>query len=278
MEDPGSERAASERRTATNHASTLRIVAVVAILALLLGVAIGAVVAGGGNNSSTAGVSPSVTPAPDSSPTSVAVLPNIPQLIANARQSVVLIDVQIPVQFGPRTTISEATGTGFVFTADGLIVTNAHVVSGAQSISVTLPDGTSLPGTLSGMDESADIALVQVDRTGLVPLPIGSSAGLKAGDFVLALGNALALKGGPTATHGIISALGRTVTVENHTLRNLIQTDAAINEGDSGGPLLNAAGEIIGINTIASTNAENIGFSIPIDDALAVIARLQSGG
>ncbi len=215
---------------------------------------------------------------PETTPTAVASLPNVPLIIANARPSIVLIEVQVPVQFGPRTTISEASGSGFIFTANGLIITNAHVVSGAQRITVTLADGSSLPGTLEGVDEAADIALVQIDRTGLVPLPIGNSADLQAGDFVVAIGNALALKGGPTASYGIVSALNRTVAVENQTLSNLIQTDAAINEGDSGGPLLDAAGEVVGINTIASTNSQNIGFCIPIDDALDVIARLKAGG
>ncbi len=257
----------------------LRLVVFVAVVALIVGVLAGSLVTGAiDHNSNASDRGPTASTAGAPTPTAVVVLPNVPQIIANARPSIVLIEVEVPVQLGPRTTISEATGTGFVFTADGLIVTNAHVVSGAQSIEVTLADGSSVAGTLAGMDLAADIALVQIDRTGLVPLTIGSSSNLKVGDFVVAIGNALALEGGPTASHGIVSALHRAVSVENQTLNNLIQTDAAINEGDSGGPLLDAAGAVVGINTIASTNAQNIGFCIPIDDALDVIARLESGG
>jgi putative serine protease PepD len=206
-------------------------------------------------------------------------LPDIPTIISDISESVVTIDVKSRVSFGPRTIEQEAAGTGFVFSSNGLIATNAHVVEGASSISVQLPDGSSLVATLVGSDATHDLALIHIDRADLVPMPLGNSSDLQVGDLVIAVGNALALEGGPTASMGIVSALGRTVTTaEGDTLSHLIQTDAAINEGNSGGPLTDRAGDLVGINTIASTGAENIGFAIAIDDALPVLQALQAGG
>jgi S1-C subfamily serine protease len=166
-----------------------------------------------------------------------------------------------------------------VLAADGIIATNAHVISGARAITVLLPDGSVLPATVVGTDAANDLAVVRIDRTGLMPMPLGKSADLRVGDLVIAVGNALALEGGPTASMGIVSALNRTVTTtDGRTVTHLIQTDAAINEGDSGGPLTNRSGQLIGINAIGATGAENIGFAIAIDEALAILERLRTSG
>ena len=134
-----------------------------------------------------------------------------------------------------------------------------------------------------GVDTANDIALLKVtDRHGLVAAPIGDSSTLDVGDDVVAIGNALALEGGPTVTRGIVSALGRSIEDETGTLSGLIQTDAAISSGNSGGPLVNASGQVIGLNTAVATSsqnvsAENIGFAIPINQALQIVANLRTG-
>jgi putative serine protease PepD len=206
-------------------------------------------------------------------------LPNIPLVIEEVRESVVSIEVTVMVQLGPRTAVEESAGTGFVISADGMIATNAHVVSGAQKITVTFSDGATATATLVGSDTRADLAVIRAGRTGLTPLAVGSSAEMRVGDMVMAIGNALALEGGPTVSLGIISAKDRTITAQDgSSLSHLIQTDAAINEGDSGGPLVNASGKVIGINTISASEAQNIGFAIAIDEAMEVIDGLNEGG
>lgn len=170
------------------------------------------------------------------------------------------------------------TGTGFVASADGLIYTNAHVVGDAATVTVTLADGSTKDGTVVGTDATDDLAVVKVDATGLTPLPIGQAQDVRVGDPVVAVGNALALPGGPTATAGIVSALNRSIDTNNgEHLARLIQTDAAINPGNSGGPLLNAAGAVIGINTAGANNAENVGFAISLDTALPILQELSTG-
>ena len=172
-------------------------------------------------------------------------------------------------------------GTGVVLTADGEILTNAHVVDGVSSINVTLAgESQSRPARLIGADRAADLALLRIDATGLPVAELGTSADVAVGDDVVAIGNALALRGGPTVTRGIVSALDRTLETPVGAMTGLIQTDASISSGNSGGPLVDATGKVIGINTaVASggggTAAENIGFAIAIDNARAVIERLR---
>lgn len=159
--------------------------------------------------------------------------------------------------------------------ADGLIATNDHVVQGAQSITVVLANGRSLPATVVRQDPSADLAVVRVAARDLPVAPLGDSRTLRVGDPVVAIGNALALPGGPTVTDGIVSALGRTIeTNKGAHLRNVVQTDAAINPGNSGGPLVDATGHVIGINTAAASDGQNIGFAIGIDGARNTIESL----
>ncbi len=191
-------------------------------------------------------------------------------LIDGALPSVVSITVSLPQGRGA--------GTGFVVSDDGRIATNAHVVADAGTIEVAFHDGTTAPATVVGVDRTDDLAVIKVDRTGLAPLPLGTSADLKMGEPVVAIGNALDLTGGPTATEGIVSALDRHITTdEGGSLSHLIQIDAAINPGNSGGPLLTLDGKVVGINSAASVSAQNIGFAIAIDTARPIVEQLEAG-
>lgn len=159
------------------------------------------------------------------------------------------------------------TGSGFIVRPDGYILTNAHVVRGGSKIKVSLNDKRTFPGKVVGVDNFSDLAVVKIDATGLPTLKLGTSNGLRPGEFAVAIGSPLGFD--HTVTLGIISAVGRAVTDVNGNI-NFIQTDAAINPGNSGGPLLNLSGEVIGVNTAIQANAQNIGFSIPVDIARTV--------
>ncbi|MDQ1505619.1 MAG: serine protease Do [Actinomycetota bacterium] len=172
----------------------------------------------------------------------------------------------------------EGAGTGFVIGSDGVIVTNNHVVAGAQSIEVVFADERKMPARVLGKDPTTDLAVVKVDASDLPTAALGDSDRLKVGDDVVAIGNALALEGGPTVTRGIVSAENRTITAENGIrLEHVLQTDTAINPGNSGGPLVNSAGEVVGINTAVAGDAQNIGFSIAITPAKPIIEELRQG-
>ncbi len=177
-------------------------------------------------------------------------------------------------------------GSGFVVRSDGIVVTNYHVVEGATQITVITPppDSKRYPARVIGGDPSADLAVLKIEATGLPTVPLGNSSALQLGQRVVALGYALALKGGPTVTSGIVSALDRTISAQDpncrtgcqngtRTYTGVIQTDAAINPGNSGGPLVNLAGQVVGINTAGDQGAQNIGFAIAIDTAEPIIAR-----
>lgn len=200
--------------------------------------------------------------------------------LTRVEPSVVSVTTRSVVYSGSYNEIAEGAGTGVVLTAGGEVLTNAHVVASAQSIQVVIP-GSSVkhPATLLGENTGADVALLQVQGvSGLKTAPIGSAGSLQVGDQVIAIGNALALEGGPTVTLGIVSALDRAIQTETGTLTGMIQTDAAISSGNSGGPLANAAGEVVGINTAVASSgqgmqASNIGFVIPIAQALAIAAE-----
>jgi S1-C subfamily serine protease len=172
----------------------------------------------------------------------------------------------------------EAAGTGFIVSADGKIVTNDHVVAGAQQVEVTLPDGTTKPAEVLGADQNADLAVLKIDGSNLPTAKLGDSNDVAVGDPVVAIGNALALQGTPTVTEGIVSALNRTISEENGVrLQHVTQTDAAINPGNSGGPLVDSQGQVIGINTAVAGQAQNIGFAISIDQAEQVLGQLENG-
>jgi Do/DeqQ family serine protease len=163
------------------------------------------------------------------------------------------------------------TGSGFIIRPEGYILTNAHVVRGATKIKVALSDKRTFDAQVVGTDGFSDLAVVKIDAANLPVLKLGSATNLRPGDFAIAIGSPLGFD--HTVTFGIISAMGRTVTDVNGNI-NFIQTDAAINPGNSGGPLLNLDGEVIGVNTAIQANAQNIGFSIPIDVAKEVVESL----
>jgi len=168
-------------------------------------------------------------------------------------------------------------GTGFIISPDGQVVTNAHVVENAVTIKVMLSDGTVESAELVQKDPTRDLAVLKIQGDNLPSARLGNSAELEVGDEVLAIGNALGLGDTPTVTTGIVSALDRQLHLAGNRLTRLIQTDAAINPGNSGGPLVNAKGEVIGVNTAIAGNAEGIGFAISIDHARPVIETLQTG-
>ena len=175
--------------------------------------------------------------------------------------------------------VFEGAGTGVVLSAEGLVLTNAHVIAGSEDISVRVFDGSSHPALVVGSAPEADLAVIQVEGAGeLSAATLGSSSDLQVGEPVIAIGNALNLGGRPSVTTGIVSATDRTITSPEGSLTGLIQTDAAINVGNSGGPLVDAAGEVIGINTAILEDTQNLGFAIDIDSARPIIEDLSQGG
>jgi serine protease Do len=172
-------------------------------------------------------------------------------------------------------------GSGIIISSDGYIVTNNHVVEDADKVTVTLSDGRTFEATIVGTDAQTDLAVVKIDASNLDYLHFLSSSleQLSVLDPVVAVGNALALPGGPTWTSGVISNLGRSIELNTGVVLNdLIQTDAAINSGNSGGPLVNTAGEVVGINTALASSAENIGFAISTDTIIPVVQGLITEG
>jgi len=172
-------------------------------------------------------------------------------------------------------------GSGIIVSPDGYIVTNNHVVENANKVTVTLSDGRTFEATIVGTDAQTDLAVVKIDASDLSYLHFlkDSLEQLSVLDSVVAVGNALALPGGPTWTLGVVSNLGRSIQVDTGVVLNdLIQTDAAINSGNSGGPLVNMAGQVVGINVAIASNAENIGFAISTDTAIPVIQSLITKG
>ena len=180
---------------------------------------------------------------------------------------------------------SSAAGTGIIATADGYILTNKHVINGATKVTVILDDGTTYEDvSVVAVDPLDDIAYLKIkDVSDLTPATLGDSKTIKVGQQVIAIGNALG-EFQNTVTSGIISGTGRSVTASDgsgynvETLTDMIQTDAAINSGNSGGPLVNAAGEVIGVNTATSSAAENMGFAIPISSTKGMLAQLIDSG
>ena len=170
-------------------------------------------------------------------------------------------------------------GTGIILQSDGYVLTNNHLIDGAESIVVTLHNGESYPARLVGGDPNPDVAVVKIDAMGLEPARPGRVESLQVGEDVIARGHALALPGGPTVSKGVISALGRSVEAGlQDTFVDLIQTDASINPGNSGGPLVNDRGEVVGVNTASFSGGQGINFAINIDDAMVVSRQLIEQG
>ncbi|HZC33018.1 MAG TPA: trypsin-like peptidase domain-containing protein [Candidatus Bathyarchaeia archaeon] len=209
---------------------------------------------------------------------------DITGIVAAARDSVVTITEQIGStggRFGGGGGSGTGVGSGIILTADGFVLTNRHVVEGATSLTVTLLDGSEYPATVVKVSDTQDLALVKVDATGLSPAKLGQSSQVVVGQTAIAIGSPLGTFT-ETVTKGIVSALDRQITVRDEqtgrpdTLTGLIQTDAAINPGNSGGPLLNANGEVIGVNTATAATAEGLGFAIPIDKAADLISQARA--
>jgi serine protease Do len=179
--------------------------------------------------------------------------------------------------------ISEGSGSGVVLTADGYIVTNNHVIEGAQEITVRLSDGTEYTGTLVGTDEETDLAVVKINASDLPTIAFANSDELKVGEIAIAIGNPLGTLGG-TVTSGIVSALNRELTFEDSTMSNLIQTSAAVNPGNSGGGLFDESGNLIGIvnakstSTSSGTSVEGLGFAIPSNTVRSITDSLIAYG
>ena len=197
--------------------------------------------------------------------------------------STVGITTEITTNWWGYQSTSAAAGSGFILTEDGYILTNEHVIEEANSITVAMYDGTKYPATLIGYDVSNDIAVLKIDAKGLTPVTLGNSDALEVGDEVIAIGNPL---GELTfsLTKGIVSALNRAVTLSSNVTMNLIQTDAAINSGNSGGALFNMYGEVVGItnakysSSSSGASVDNIGFAIPISSVKTIITEIISGG
>ncbi len=180
--------------------------------------------------------------------------------------------------FTGRTIEQKGGGTGFILTSDGLIVTNKHVVSDANTTyTVITSDGKNYSGTVLSKDSFNDLAVIKIDAKGLKPVELGDSDALQIGQWVVAIGNALG-EFQNTVTVGVVSAKERRISTSNETLDGLIQTDAAINPGNSGGPLVNLAGQVIGINTAIAGGAEGIGFAINIDSVKTALDSVQKSG
>ncbi len=174
--------------------------------------------------------------------------------------------------------VQRGVGSGFITAADGQIITNAHVVAGADQVQVTLKDGRSFTGRVMGADSVTDVAVIKIEADNLPTVALSNSDQIQPGEWAIAIGNPLGLDN--TVTVGIISATGRSgseIGISDRRVR-FIQTDAAINPGNSGGPLLNAAGQVIGVNTAIIQNAQGLGFSIPIDSAQMIAQQLVKTG
>jgi S1-C subfamily serine protease len=206
---------------------------------------------------------------------------DITAVVASAKDSVVTLTSQIGGARGPFGGTATGIGSGIILTADGYALTNRHVVEGSQSLTATLADGTKYPATVVTVSDTQDLALVKIEATGLSPATIGDSNAIAVGQTAIAIGSPLGTYT-ETVTKGIVSALDRTITVQDEqtgrpvTLKGLIQTDAAINQGNSGGPLLDAAGQVIGVNTATASSAEGLGFAIPIKEAASLIQQARS--
>ena len=197
--------------------------------------------------------------------------------------STVGITTSVTTNFWGFQTTSAASGSGFILTEDGYVLTNYHVIESSNSISVTLYDGKSYDAVLIGYDESSDIAVLKIDAEGLTPVVLGDSDNLNVGDSVVAIGNPL---GELTfsLTSGAVSALNREITLSNSVTMNLIQTDCAINSGNSGGALFNLYGEVIGITNAkysgsgSGASIDNIGFAIPINHVRGIVESIIENG
>ena len=236
---------------------------------------------------SAAALEPTAAPSADPgtfqlnpSPESV---PNVPQNVGLSLQDIYDKTIGSVVSISCTSSYGTSTGTGVVLTSGGYVVTNAHVVQGAGSISVLLSDERSFPATLVGADTISDLAVLHIEAEDLIPAEFGDSSVLRVGDSVVAIGDPLGMELRGTMTNGIVSAINRDVTTGGRTL-TLIQTNAALNSGNSGGPLINCYGQVIGINTMkmgdfaSSSGVEGLGFAIPSTTVKEIADQLIEQG
>lgn len=258
----------------------VRVAVLAAVLSLIAGF-VGGVIATQIDDASTATSDEpytQVTAAPVISPDESSDITGVAQVAARLANSVVTISSRGDAEERG----GEATGTGVVVTSGGEILTNAHVVEGATEVRVRFAGDTEpVVARVVASDIGNDLALLKVNATNLVAATFAKPGSIRVGDQVVAIGYALALDGGPSVTTGIVSALKRTIFTESGALNSLIQTDAAISSGNSGGPLANMRGEVIGINTAVARGdmnsaANNIGFAISVDETLAVLEQLRA--
>jgi serine protease Do len=198
---------------------------------------------------------------------------SVPDSVAEALPSVVSVMTHGP-RLAPFQPVPSGSGSGIIV-APGYVLTSNHLLTGAARLVVGLHDGRLVPGRVVGRDFLTDLALIKVEIDGLVPAKIGTSSTLRIGETVVAIGNPLAAKTGATVSVGVVSAVDRAILPPTgETLYNLIQTDAALNAGSSGGPLIDLSGKVVGINTAVATAAQNISYAIAIDEAFAVARSL----
>ncbi len=255
--------------------------AALAVLLSLISGFIGGVIATQVNESSGSSANEpytQVTAAPVVSDAEASDISGVAQAAQRVANSVVTISSSVDGGFSE----GEATGTGVVVTSGGEILTNAHVVEGASEVRVRFAGDTEpVIAQVVAADSGNDLALLKVNATGLTAATFAKPGSVRVGDQVVAIGYALALDGGPSVTTGIVSALRRTIFTDSGALNSLIQTDAAISSGNSGGPLVNMRGEVVGINTAVArgdtnSSANNIGFAISVDEVLAVLEQLRN--
>ncbi len=172
----------------------------------------------------------------------------------------------------------EGQGSGIIIDPRGLVVTNNHVIEGASQVHVGLKDGRTFTGEVVGADEATDVAVIRVNASDLPAAELGDSEALKVGQFVLAIGNALALAGGPTVSLGVLSAKGRPLPGTDFIFEGLLQTDAAVNPGNSGGPLADLEGRVIGVTTMMIPYAQGMGFAIPVNTVKKIAQEIVETG
>ena len=190
-----------------------------------------------------------------------------------------IVNKQAVMSWWGDVTEQSGSGSGFIVSEDGYIVTNSHVIEGANSLQVVLSNGDEYEAIVIGKDAKTDLAVLKINAQGLPVAELGKSSELKVGELAVAIGNPLGLEFQGSVTSGVISALNRTIYVDGRQY-TLVQTDAAINPGNSGGPLVNKYGQVIGINTvkISSSDTEGMGFAIPIDVAIPIVEELIGNG
>jgi len=232
----------------------------------------------------TSGLTSTPTPTSQPTPTPVAgtllsSLPSIADIVTKVEPAVVFISVEYVDTSLFFQTVQTKSGSGVILSPDGYILTNNHVVDGARDIKVSLPDDeNTYEAKIIGADSISDLAVVKIEGEDFRTAEFGDVSSLRIGDWVVAMGNALALEGGPSVTIGIVSNLNRSFTIDQSAYYDVIQTDAAINPGNSGGPLVNMEGRVIGINTFIVSGAQNIGFAVSARTAQKVYDDLVQFG